>query len=89
MRFHFHQRVRQLIAVGIAAIGARIEALNARAFDHRGIIGIRNHRTFRMQLMGIADHAEQRDRLLLIVYHPIRIENLVAAMFGVRLCKHH
>ncbi len=39
--------------------------------------------------MGVADHAEQRHVLRLAVDHPVGVENLVAAVFGVRLRKHH
>jgi hypothetical protein len=34
-------------------------------------------------------HAEQRNVLRHAVDHPVGIENLVAAVFGICLCEHH
>ena len=42
-----------------------------------------------IQLLGIADHLEQRDVLLFAVDGPLAVENLVAAVFAVRLREHH
>ncbi len=39
--------------------------------------------------MRMADHAEQRLCFSLAVHYPLRVENLVAAMFGIGLRKHH
>ena len=39
--------------------------------------------------MRVADHREQRVRLLFAVNHPVGIEDLVAAVFRVGLGKHH
>ena len=37
----------------------------------------------------VANHVEQRLRLLNAIDSPIRIENFMAAMLGIRLRKHH
>ena len=42
-----------------------------------------------MMLVGVLDHLEQRVRLRFAVDGPVRIEDLVAAMLGVRLGEHH
>ena len=89
VRLHFHQGMGQFAAETICAIRARIETLHLRALDHRGVIRIGHHRALGMQRVGVAYHPEQGDRLLFVVYHPIRVEYLVAAMFRIRLREHH
>ena len=89
MRLHLHQGVGEFSAVGVTAVFARIEAVDLGALDDGGVVGVRHHRAFRMQLVGIADHAEQRNGLLFVVNDPVGIENLVAAVLGVGLRKHH
>ena len=39
--------------------------------------------------MGVADHVEQRLGLMCAVDHPVGIEDLVTAVLGVCLRKHH
>ena len=41
-----------------------------------------------LQFVGLADHAEQGMRLRGSVDHPVRVEDLVAAVLGVRLREH-
>ena len=43
----------------------------------------------RVQLFGVADHAEQTDALGRAVNREVSVENLVAAVFAVGLRKHH
>ena len=89
VRFHFHQRMREFFAIGIAAVHIGIKAVNACAFDHRGIVRVGDDGALRVQLVRIAYHAEQGHRFLLVIDHPVRVKNFVAAMLGVCLCKHH
>ena len=89
VRLHFHQGVRKFAAEAVAAAGARIEALDLRAFDDGGVIGVCDHSALGVQLVRVADHAEQGDGLLLAVDDPVGVEYLVAAVFGVGLREHH
>ncbi len=87
---HLHQDVDGLGASAIDA-GARIgePALAHRALDDRGVVAIRREHTLRRFRMRVADHREERLRLRLTVDDEVRIEDLVAAMLGVRLREHH
>nr|ART40899.1 L415 [uncultured bacterium] len=89
MRFDLGQKMRHLLAPGIAAIGQRHEAADLRAFEHGCVIRIGHHRAGRVCLVRLAHHAEQRQGLRLAIHGPRRIENLVSAMLGIRLRKHH
>jgi hypothetical protein len=42
-----------------------------------------------MRLVGLADHAEQGQRLVDAIHRPARVEDLVPAMFGIGLGEHH
>ncbi len=89
VRLDFHQDVRVVLDVAVIAAGAGIKTPHARAFDDRGIVGIRDDGSARMPFMRIADHREQRLRLRLAVDHPVGIEDLVPAMLGIGLREHH
>ena len=86
---HLHQGMCQLLTESIAAIVTRIETFDACALDHRRVVGVRHYRTLRAELVGVTYHAEQRNVLRHAIDYPIGIEYLVAAVFGIRLCKHH
>ncbi|RMS46944.1 hypothetical protein ALP71_02843, partial [Pseudomonas coronafaciens pv. garcae] len=59
------------------------------ADDHRRVVLVSGQHTFAVHLIGVLDHAEQAFFLALPVDVPTGVENLVAAMLGVRLGKHH
>ena len=89
VRFDFGQDVREFLAVRVAAAGARVEAADGRALDHRGVVRVGHYRALGMRLVRFADHAEQGQRLRLAIHRPARVENLVPAMFGIGLGEHH
>ena len=89
VRFHFHQNMRVVFHVAIAAAFDGIKPPHAHALNDRGIVGVSNHGSLRMARVRIADHREERLRLRLAVDYPIGVEYLVAAMLGVRLREHH
>jgi hypothetical protein len=60
-----------------------------RAFDHRRIVTVSAQHPGRIGRVRGADHLEQAGGLFLAVDHPARVEDLVAAMFGIRLREHH
>lgn len=89
VRLDLGQVVGQLFRVRIGAAGAGMEARSRRALQHGGVVGIRHHRAVGTDSVRLADHAEEGMRLLRTVDDPVGIEDLVAAMLGVRLGEHH
>ncbi len=89
MRFYLGQVVRQFIAEGIGAVSGWIETLDFGPFHDGGIIRVGHHSALRRPAVRIANHAEQRLGFSHAVDDPVGVENLVAAMFGVRLREHH
>ena len=89
VRLDLGEVVRQLLRIRIGAAGAGVEALRDGTFEHGGIVGIRHHRAVGADFVRLADHAEEGMRLRLAVDHPVGVEDLVAAMLGVRLGEHH
>ena len=89
--FHLHNDVGVFFAEAVALRGGRvrIEALDACAFDNRGVVFIRHHGAVRVCLVGVANHAEQRFGLWRAIEYKVGIEDFVAAVFGVGLGKHH
>ncbi len=87
---HLHEDVDGLVdrAVDIG-LGIREVALAQRAFDDGRVVAIGAEHAFRILRVRVADHREQRLRLLLAVDDPVRVEDLVAAVLGVRLREHH
>ena len=57
--FHFHQRVSSLRMKTVRAIGIGKESFDDVAFHHCRIVGIGDHRAFRIFRMSGAHHAEQ------------------------------
>ena len=87
--FHFHQDVRWLLRITVSIIFAGVEACDLRALDNGRIIRISHHCALRVLLVSIAYHREQRFRPGLAIYHPVSVENLVAAVLRIGLGKHH
>ncbi len=58
------------------------------ARDDAAVVGVGRECAFWVQLVGVADHAEQREFALFAVDDPVGIENLVAAVLGVDLREH-
>ncbi len=89
VRLHLGEDVGLFGVVAPHAVGVRVQALDRRAFDDGGVVGIRHHRTLRVRLVRVLDHAEQglvhRPR----IDDPVGIEDLVPAVLGVRLREHH
>ena len=91
---HLHQHVHRLVAVavltriaGVARI--RVEAVRHRAGHHRRVIAVGAEHALAGVLVGVADHGEQAEVLLLAVDGPVRVEDLVAAVLGIGLGEHH
>ena len=83
-------RIACVLAVrAVAAVVARIEALDGRALDHRRVVGVGDERSLRMRGVRRADHREQALVLRHAVDDPVGVEDLVAAVLGVRLREHH
>ncbi len=89
VRFHLHEEMHVLLGIVVSAAGIRIESPGRLAGDDGGVVGIGHHRLARIQLVRVADHGEQRAVLFHAIDHPVGIEYLVAAVFGVRLREHH
>ena len=89
MRLDLHEDVREVAPIFPRAVASGEETLDLRAFHHRRIVGIRDERAVRIALVRVADHLEERLVLRLAVDLPGRVEDLVAAMLGVRLREHH
>ena len=85
----FHQDVRIVLGIAIAAVRRRIKTPHSRAFDDRGIVGIGDDGSLGMLPVRVADHREQRQLLRLAVDYPFGIEDLVAAVLRIRLREHH
>ncbi|CDE51411.1 putative uncharacterized protein [Sutterella sp. CAG:351] len=95
MRFNLEDRVRQFVlfrevlTVGRILCRTRIETRDFGTLVNRGVIGIGRDRAFRMRLVSRADVAEKRLIHRLPIDHPGGVENLVAAVLGIRLREHH
>ncbi|SPU80533.1 Uncharacterised protein [Burkholderia multivorans] len=96
VRLDLHQRVRKLRVAAVAlarlagrARAAREPALGFGAHHDRRVVRIRDDRALRAQLLGVADHREQRHVLRFAVDRPLRVEDLVTAVLAVRLREHH
>ena len=85
-----HQDVDRFLMVAIdVAFACREVTPGSRTFHHGGVVTVGGQHAIRMMLVGVLDHLEQRVRLRFAVDGPVRIEDLVAAMLGVRLSEHH
>ena len=89
VRLDLHQDMRRFAMRGVVAVRIRIEARHRCSLDHRRVVGIRNERPLRRRRMRVADHREQASLLRDAVDHPVRVEDLVPAVLGVRLREHH
>ena len=83
------QDVGEFLAKPPLARRVRVEGIDHRPFDHRGIVGIGDHGAAGVGLVGLADHAEQGLVAWTGVDHPVGIEDLVPAMLGIGLGEHH
>src|ERR1700720_3796205 len=75
-------------AIDTAAGGSEI-AYAHRAGNDGGIVPVGRQHAVRTARASVADHREQGFLLLLTVDAPGRIEDLVAAVLGIHLRKHH
>ena len=89
VRLHFHQSVGQCGIAAVHTAGIGVKALYFSALHHCGIVVIRHHIAFGMQLVRIANHFEQAHRLGLAIDDEVGIENFVTAVLRVRLREHH
>jgi hypothetical protein len=64
-------------------------ALHRAAFHHRRVVVVGDDGVLRVELLGVADHAEHRQRLLFAVDDELGVEDLVAAVLAVGLGEHH
>ncbi len=89
MGFHFHQDMgRFLMEIVNAALRVGIKATDLGAFHHRRVVFIGRQDIIRRLREGVFDHFEQGFRLSYAVDHPVRVEDFMAAVFGVRLSEH-
>ncbi len=90
VRLDLHQDVDRLDA---AAVNMRLrvgEVTGADgAFDDRGVIAVSGQDATRIARVRIADHGEQGFVPLAAVDDPVGVEDLMAAVLGVRLREHH
>ncbi len=90
VRFDLYQNVDRLLRTLVdARSGMRKITSATRALDDRRVVAIGGKDPLRTAGMRVPDHGEQRIRALAAVDDPIRIEDLVAAMLGIRLREHH
>ena len=95
MRLNLEDRVRQFVlfrevlSVGRILCRTRIETRDFGTLVNRGVIGVCRNCAFRVRLVGRADVAEKRLIYRLSIDHPGGVENLVAAVLGIRLREHH
>ena len=90
VRLHLHEDVDGLVDGAVdVVLGIREVALAQRPFHDRGIVAVRREHALRILRVRVADHREQRLRLALAVDDPVGVEDLVAAVLGVRLREHH
>ena len=89
VRLDLYHDVGRFARRAIAQIAARIEAIDARAFDHRRIVRIRDDGALRVRRMRRANHREQALVLRHAVDDPGRVEDFMAAVLRIRLREHH
>ena len=90
VRLDLHQDVDRLVGrLVVAAARLREPAPARRAFDDGRVVAVRREHALRVERVRVADHAEQRLVAALAVDDPVGVEDLVAAMLGVRLREHH
>ncbi len=86
----FHQNMHRLLHRAVlAGVRVRKETAGNAADDHRGVVLVSGQNAFAVHFIGVLDHAEQAFFLALAVDIPTGVENLVAAVLGVGLGKHH
>ena len=92
VRLDLHQHVHVVLAAGVAAraVGRLGQPAHPPAADHhRGVVLVGDDRALAGDLLGVADHPEQRARLHLAVDDEVGVEDLVPAVLGVGLREHH
>ena len=89
VRLHLEQDVDLFLVRGIdVGRGIREEAATAPTANHRRIVAIGGEHTLAAQLVGIANHLEERARLAHTIHTPSRVEDLVPAVLAVSLREH-
>ncbi len=85
-----HQQVRGLILLAVDGVQRVGHHPAPRvALDHGRVVLVGREHPPRVQGVGVADHLEEAVRLRLAVDRPAGVEDLVAAVLGVRLGEHH
>ena len=88
--FHLHQDVHRLaVRRVLAAFRIGEETPGHVADDHRGVVLVGGQHALTVHFVGVLDHAEQGLFLAFAIDVPAGVEDLVAAVFGVRLGEHH
>ena len=93
--FDFKDRVGGLEALDVGRaeqipfIRTRIKARNSRTFQNCGIVRVRHNRSLRRGFVRLANHLKERFGLLDAVNRKFGIKNLMAAVLGISLRKHH
>ncbi|VVN54632.1 hypothetical protein PS685_01619 [Pseudomonas fluorescens] len=87
---YLHQDVHWLLhRTVLAGFRIREETPGNTADDNRRVVFISRQNAFAVHHVGVLDHAKQALVLALAVDVPAGVEDLVAAMLGVGLGKHH
>ena len=85
-----HQDVDRLPVLGVdAGLGIGEESPPRRSGHDRCIVVVGREHAVRRLRGGVADHLEERPLLSLPIQDPLRVEDLVATVLGVRLGEHH
>ena len=89
---HLHQHMgrdlaRRVRRSGLARSGQPL--VDWAAMHHRGVVAVSHHRALWRSGLGVSDHAEHRMRLFHSVDGEAGVEDLVPAVLGVGLRKHH
>ena len=89
VRLHLHQHLHLVLGETVDVVArVGLEGLDTEAVDDAGIVLIRHLRAFRVQLVGVANHAKEGEVALLTVNNPLGIEDFVAAVLAVDLAEH-
>ena len=89
MRLHFGDQMSQLAVIAPPSGLVRVKAVDLRPLDHRRVVRIGHYCADRLRGMGLADHSKQRLVHRSRIDDPVRVEDLVTAVLGIRLRKHH
>ncbi len=90
VRLDLDHHVDLVFNIGVAFFGVGLdhEPAVARPLEHGRVVGVGAQGAFGVQLVGVADHREEAQVLLVAIHDPVGVENLVAAVLGIHLAEH-